>query len=74
MSASSPLESPAFNYETVVQALQERVRQLINPPLTSLSGTANIGEMVPKFSLFPLTLEVGKQGRFIIGDTVELAV
>jgi len=43
--------------------------------LTSLGGTANIGEMMPRLSLFPLTAEVSKQGHLIIGgcDAVELA-
>ena len=43
--------------------------------MTSLGGTANIGEMVPGLSLFPLTAEVSKQGHLIIGgcDSVELA-
>jgi len=43
--------------------------------LTSLLGTGNIGEMVPKLSLFPLTAGVNDQGHLIIGgcDTVELA-
>ncbi len=43
--------------------------------MTSLSGTANIGEMVNRLSLFPLTAEVSSQGHLIIGDcdTVELA-
>jgi len=38
-------------------------------------GTGNIGEMVPKLSLFPLTAGVSNQGHLIIGgcDTVELA-
>ena len=43
--------------------------------MTSLGGTANIGEMMPRLSLFPLTAEVSKQGHLIIGgcDAVELA-
>ena len=51
------------------------VRQVINLSLTSLSGTANIEEMMPRLSLFPLTAEVSKQGHLVIGgcDTVELA-
>ena len=43
--------------------------------MTSLSSTANIREMVPRLSLFPLTAEVSSQGHLMIGgsDTVELA-
>ena len=43
--------------------------------MTSLGGIANIGEMMSRLSLFPLTAEVNNRGHLIIGgcDSVELA-
>lgn len=43
--------------------------------MTSLGGIANIGEMMSRLSLLPLTAEVNDRGHLIIGgcDTVELA-
>ena len=43
--------------------------------MTSLGGIGNIGEMMSRLSLFPLTAEVNDRGHLIIGggDTVELA-
>ena len=40
-----------------------------------IGGIANIGEMMPGLSLFPLTAEVNDRGNLIIGgcNTVELA-
>jgi diaminopimelate decarboxylase len=53
----------------------KKARQIINLPLTSLGGIANIEEMMSRLSLFPLTAEVNDRGHLTIGgcDTVELA-
>jgi len=53
----------------------KEARQIIGLSLTSLSGIANISEMISRLSLFPLTAEVSDRGHLIIGgcDTVELA-